>query len=126
MSTVAYLLALVASNLSHDHVHALAEADPAHACATADGDNVDHRGHGDDHDATLAGRCHEPAGVPTSDDDCSICRFLGRPIQLVTLCELPEVSGQVTPLASSQAPAVELVVLVVTQARAPPCVAQSV
>jgi hypothetical protein len=126
LSATAYLLALVASNLPHVHVHALAEAGPNHSCATAIGDDLAHHDHSGDDDATVEGRCHEPADVPASDDDCNICRFLGRPILLVRPFELAEISEQVIPLPAMRAPAVQPIILVVMQARAPPYVALSI
>ncbi|HEY2839322.1 MAG TPA: hypothetical protein VGJ26_09245 [Pirellulales bacterium] len=132
LAATAYLLAIVFSNLFHFHQHALGDAGPVHICEGASGHaHPNHAGHeGADHCASLDDcdddQSHEHDGSPTSDDDCSVCRFLGRPIQGVRPFEIAEVSGQVTTLPAMRAPAVLPVSLVITQARAPPYATPSI
>lgn len=135
----AYLLTIVFSNASHVHVHALGEASHAvvighchhHDCddQACEDQASDHHAadphafaHDDtDHDA--AKPCHAPLA---DDDDCQICQFLGRPILAVTPFELVENSEHVVPLRTVSAPRVQPIVVVATQARAPPIVAPSI
>ena len=65
--------------------------------------------------------------LPTPhDDDCNICQFLGRPILAVTPFELAETSEHVVPLPADAMPDVQPIVVVATQARAPPGAAFSI
>ncbi len=125
LAVAGYLLALVVSNLSHVHVHALGDAGRVHACSAHGEAEHDH-----DHDrcashevALTEDSSHEHGEVPAADDDCNICRFLGRPILLVKPFELAEISAPVTPLLAMQAPAVQPIVVIETHARAPPAAA---
>jgi hypothetical protein len=132
----AYLLAIVLSSASHVHVHALGEASHGEAsehvstghCSAHDHDCDDHDSHhhaaphaGEDHDA--ARPCHAPLA---DDDDCQICQFLGRPILAVTPFALVENSECVVPVRTVTAPRVQPIVVVATQARAPPSVAPAI
>ena len=124
----AYLLAIVLSNASHVHVHALGEASHAtvgegHCCAH------DHGGEdlAADHHAGEHGDARKPCRAPLADDDdCQICQFLGRPILAVTPFVLAENSERVVPVRTAAAPLVQSIVVVATQARAPPSVAFSI
>jgi hypothetical protein len=133
-AAAAYLLAIALSSLSHVHVHPL--ADGSHETAVTDhcgahGHDGDHHcdhdqgiatdGDADDHDSHDAG--HSPLA---HDDDCNICQFLGRPILAVTPFALAETSEPVSPLPTVAAPEVQPIVVVATQARAPPHAAHSI
>jgi hypothetical protein len=126
LGAAAYLLALIASNASHVHTHAL--GDGPDSCGTASSHHESaHHDHDCHDEGTLAGLCHSPVDVPTSDEEnCNICQFLGRPILLVEPFELTEASEPVVPLPALEEPAVRPILLVVTHARAPPYAAQAI
>lgn len=132
LAVAGYLLALVVSNLTHVHLHALGDAGRVHVCSTAHG-KAEHDDHHHDHDRCAAhdvtlteASSHEHGELPAGDDDCNICRFLGRPILLVKPFELAEVSAPVTALLAMQAPAVQPIVVIDTHARAPPVAAPQI
>jgi hypothetical protein len=138
LAAAVYLLAIALSSLSHVHVHALGDgsrgaghsdhcAGHAHDCEHADADHLAGDHHEDGDDATQPAS-HTPAGhSPTAhDDDCNICQFLGRPILAVTPFALAETSEHVVPLPADAMPDLQPIVVVATQARAPPGAAISI
>jgi hypothetical protein len=137
LAAAVYLLAIALSSLSHVHVHALGDASHgsahsdhcaghAHAGDHADADQLAVDNDCDHHDAD--DDAAQPAGhSPTShEDDCNICQFLGRPILAVTPFELAETSEHVVPVPADAMPDVQPIVVVATQARAPPGAASSI
>ncbi|HEY4310969.1 MAG TPA: hypothetical protein VGN12_16075 [Pirellulales bacterium] len=143
-AAAAYLLAIALSSLSHVHVHPL--ADGSHETAVADHCGA-HNHDGDhhcDHDQGIAidsvavdsdavdwaadgHDSHDAGHSPLAhDDDCNICQFLGRPILAVTPFALSETSEPVSPLPTAAAPEAQPIVVVATQARAPPRAAHSI
>jgi hypothetical protein len=125
LAAAAYLLALVASNLSHVHVHPLvdAEFDACSQATTTEGFArcVQDADRNADPDGTVHDAHHGSGEAPASHhDDCNICRFLGRPILLVKPFELTDASEPVVSLPALGEPALRPVIVVVTHARAPP------
>ncbi len=145
LAAAVYLLAIVLSSLSHVHVHALGDdshgagrseycaghgehcAEHANDCDHADADHLAADHHEDGDDATQQAS-RTPAGhSPLShDDECNICQFLGRPILAVTPFALAETSEHVVPLPAEAMPDLQPIVVVATQARAPPGAAFSI
>ena len=149
LAAAVYLLAIALSSLTHVHMHALGDA------SHGEGASEHCAGYAHDHDHAdvdhLAGDHHEDEGdAPQSlgirrlgqqgtrrtapsghtplahEDDCHICQFLGRPILAVTPFALEETSEHVVPLPAEAMPDVQPIVVVATQARAPPVAAFSI
>jgi hypothetical protein len=132
-AAAAYLLAIALSSLSHVHVHPLADGSHETAVAEHCGAHGHDGDHHCDHQPGNAAECddghdsHDAGHSPLAhDDDCSICQFLGRPILAVTPFTVAETSEPVSPLPTAAAPEVQPIVVVATQARAPPGAAHSI
>lgn len=121
-AALAYLLAIVASSVSHVHFHALAGSNSV--CTASEHHSAcDHEHEADPrsaHSEHSNSASSEHGETPTGDDDCNICRFLCRPVLQVTLFEIVESFERIASLPAEALPEVSPTVIRAAQARAPP------
>ncbi|MEX2113750.1 MAG: DUF2946 family protein [Pirellulales bacterium] len=111
LALAAYLLAVTAGGLMHDHAHHAAPGETAHC------------GHHHHHSADyLATERDGPTPPVHHDDDCAVCRFLAQPVAPVTAIEADAHHERSIPLALATSDDPVRRPLDFAHARAPPLV----